>query len=200
LTENVSDHRVNLLNMALSSKPGTLEIQECEDNPYVSSVYDVTEYNANASVRKISVPTSTGDVKISELGLERITILKIDAEGHDFDVLAGFQKAISNGTIDFIQFEYNVFTLLAKRSLREFHHLLSKGYVLGRLLPHGIEVCGYHFIIDNFGQSNWVAIRKNLIDEKFIKNFNLSIMEGLAGIALKSDVEDLPDIKSLLRL
>jgi len=198
LIKNISDPRVHLFNVALGSEQGELMMNESLDNNRISSVYDVTKHTSVARVKKIVVPVTIGDVKLKELGLSNITLLKIDVEGHDYNALSGFQNAMKNGNIDFVQFEYNAYTLIGGRSLREFYELLSDKYILTRLLPDGLEALGYHFTLDNFSHSNWVAIRKDIIDEKLVKTLNIRTGRGLFRDSLVVDIKDNPELMSLL--
>jgi FkbM family methyltransferase len=200
LQKNVVDSRAELLNIALSSEPGCLQINSAIDNPYVSSVHDVNLYDAEAKTVGIQVPTSTGHAEMVGNGLSRVSIVKIDAEGHDYEVLKGFQPGLSNQLIEIVQFEYNIFTLLGRRSLREFFELLEPNYLVCRLLPSGLEACGYHFCLDDFHQSNWVAISKNILNQELARQFNVTMASGLPGMALKRRLNDDAALRDALRL
>lgn len=181
---------VKLINLALSSQPGTMTIHTVPDNPYIASVYNGNLYSAELGKVAIDLRATTGDELVREHTLEHIDILKIDAEGHDFEVLIGFQSSIERGIVDLIQFEYNIFTLEAGRSLYDFFEFLSPHYLVCRLLPQGLEVCGYHSTLDNFGQSNWVALRKNILDPDLAERLKLRRARGLPGLALEKALEN----------
>ena len=92
-------------------------------------------------------------------GIERIDLLKIDAEGHDFEVLAGTRELIDAGAIDIIQFEYNQRWIYGGRFLRDVFLLLADtDYAIGKVTPRGIQWCAeYDCRLESFVQGNWLA-------------------------------------------
>ncbi len=90
-------------------------------------------------------------------------MLKVDTEGHELSVLRGFGDLLSAEVIDCIQFEYGGTTLDAHTTLRELYQfLVSRGFVIGRLLPTSIEVQNYHPFMEDFEYRNYVALGKEL--------------------------------------
>lgn len=53
----------------------------------------------------IYVNINKGDTFCRENDIRRITYLKIDAEGHDLDVIMGFSKLLLGGKIEYVQVE-----------------------------------------------------------------------------------------------
>jgi FkbM family methyltransferase len=51
------------------------------------------------------VDVTTGDAFCGRHGLEHVDFLKIDAEGHDLQVLIGFKEMLSRQAVDFVQVE-----------------------------------------------------------------------------------------------
>ncbi len=198
LQENVHDARAQLFHLALSSAEGTIAMNSAPNSPDVSSVHDVSLFQSGARTEKIEVPASTGDRQMADLGVNHLGLLKIDAEGHDLDVLRGFEAGLDADRIDVIQFEYNIFTLSARRTLRKFFDLLGARYLVCRLLPAGLEACGYHSSLDDFRQTNWVALRLATIDRAEIKTLNIVPARGLAGDALRETLAKVPLLSQLL--
>jgi FkbM family methyltransferase len=184
LTKAVADPRAVLLNKALSSTEGELAMHSVMGHSDLSSAYPLHHAGRDVEVEVVRVDATTGDAEMRRLGIDYVTILKVDAEGHDLAVLEGFSDARSKGRIDFIQFEYNHATLAAGRSLRDFFRLIEDSYLLCRLLPNGLEASGYHPVLDDFSQSNWVAIRLDIIDAPLIRDLNVRAAHGLAGAEL----------------
>lgn len=191
---------VQLINMALSSRSGTMTINAVPDNPYIASIYGGNLFGDGLERQPIELRSTTGDDLVGEHALKHIDILKIDAEGHDFEVLIGFKSSIEQGIIDFIQFEYNIFTLEAGKSLYDFFDFLSSHYLVCRLLPQGLEACGYDATLDNFGQSNWVAVRKNILSPELVTRLELRRARGLPGLALEKALRYDEPLHTLLKL
>jgi hypothetical protein len=126
--------------------------------------------------------------------------MKVDAEGHDLPVIRGFYETIAAGKIDFIQFEYNYFSLIARWSLKDFFDLAGNSFALCRLLPQGLEACGYHVTMDNFGQSNWVMIRDALIDQDLVEHLKIRPAKGLPGQALREQLSPDSRLRAALGL
>ncbi|PTS73442.1 hypothetical protein DBR17_18260 [Sphingomonas sp. HMWF008] len=197
LTETVVNQRAHLRNKALSDTPGTLDFNASELTA-VSSVYDVHKFDSSLAVSKISVPAVTGDDECKETGIDRIDLLKIDTEGHDLAVLSGFAGMLSRGAVDIIQFEYNVFTLLARRGLFDFYDLLQDRFFLCRLLPNGLELMAYQRELDNFAQSNWICLRKDIVDADLVKRLGIRLPDGDRRAVTLRGLADSPTIAKLL--
>ena len=91
--------------------------------------------------------------------IERIHLLKIDAEGHDFEVLAGARELMEAGAIDIIQFEYNHRWIYGGRFLWDAFRLLAEtDYAIGKVTPRGIQWRReYDWRLESFTQSNWLG-------------------------------------------
>lgn len=186
LQQAITDQRFEPVNAALSDSSGSLVIQEYLDKPELASLH--ADYSDDSAVTDVTIEARTGDEEIARLGLERIHLLKVDTEGHDHAVLAGYKSAIDAGRIDVIQFEYNYTTLIADKSLKMFFDLLGANYLLCRLLPHGLEACAYHPVLDDFTQANWIAIRRGLVDEAAVRHFNICPARGIVLRDLKREL------------
>jgi FkbM family methyltransferase len=200
LQRKIADTRVTLVNRALSSQLAKLALHSAIDNPYISSVYDIRIWQPDARVEDIEIEAVTGDDEIRRLGLTKLTIIKVDAEGHDADIIAGFRDTLASGNVEFVQFEYNALTLIGLQSLRRFYEMLGGSYVICRLLPKGLEAHGYHVSIDTFSQSNWVAVRNDIIDRDMVAMLRMRVAHGLPGEALRKQLANRPEICGVLGL
>jgi hypothetical protein len=77
------------------------------------------------------------DDVIAVLSIQSIALLKIDVEGHEFEVLRGAHEAISRGVVDVIQFEFNEMNAYSNIFLRNFIEFLPQ-YKFYRLLPNDL--------------------------------------------------------------
>lgn len=102
--------------------------------------------------------------EMNRLKAEPVGFLKVDAEGHDFEVLEGLGDKLQK--IKFIQFEFNEFHVFSRTFIRDFHTLLSPSHDLfridtGRL--HDLRV--YNPYQEIFRYQNLVAIHKTITPE-----------------------------------
>ena len=197
LTANVKDARAHLFNKALSNVPGQLEFN-ASDLSVVSSVYDVHRFDHTLKVTKVTVPAATGDAECARLGVTHIDLLKVDTEGHDLTVLRGFEGMLARGAVDVIQFEYNIFTLLAREGLFDFYDFLGERYFLCRLLPTGLELMAYERGLDNFSQSNWICVRKGFLTREMVDQLNIHLPAGPRRAITLAALADRPDVAKLL--
>ena len=58
--------------------------------------------------------------KIDDLKLERLNLLKIDAEGNEYKILLGAKQALQANIIDVIQFEFNEMNVISRVFMKDF--------------------------------------------------------------------------------
>jgi len=103
LEANVADQpRVRVFNTALGRRSGRAHVTK---RPASTSNRIVESPNLFERRKTESVAMTSGDEFSTQHGIERIGFLKIDAEGHDLDVLVGFQRMLSARQIDFLETE-----------------------------------------------------------------------------------------------
>ena len=96
----------------------------------------------------------TGDEVCREFGVTQIDFLKVDAEGADYEVLAGFSAMLAAQKIAAIQFEHE-----GGRYLRDFYDLLEpKGYALGKLYANYVDFRRHTADLEHFLGPNYLAI------------------------------------------
>lgn len=124
------------------------------------------------------VRMTTMDSFLEQRGIERVTMVKIDTEGFDLDVLRGAKNTLAQGRIDLVQFEYNWRWLLNKSSLLDvFDFIKDKPYRLGKLVGNSIIVHDdWHFELDRFFENNYVLVLKGSAMEGQVRigRFNAS--------------------------
>jgi FkbM family methyltransferase len=107
------------------------------------------------------VATATLDSYVEQAGLDHITLLKIDTEGHDLAVLRGARTLLAEQRIFIAQFEYNHRWVYARSYLRDVFNLLEPfGYRLGKLTPRGVEFYPrWDPDLETYIEGNYVACR-----------------------------------------
>lgn len=148
---------VYLNNYALGARPGEIEFNYCAGNPEISSRYFPRHYGAGAS-EPIIVPVTTGDAYCTEREIDQIAMLKIDVEGMECEVLAGFASILGAHRIGIIQFEYGFGWVGARRYLKDACDLLAGvGYRVFRQYPDGDDLLAYTEADEDFRPRNFIA-------------------------------------------
>ena len=113
--------------------------------------------------RPVPVTTITIDDYVAEHAVRRVDFMKVDTEGHDLSVLRGARRALEDGTIRALSFEFGSGNVNSRTFFRDFWDLLTPcGYRLARVLPSGrlLSVRQYYEDCEYFrGVSNYVAAR-----------------------------------------
>jgi FkbM family methyltransferase len=91
--------------------------------------------------------------------IDHISLLKIDAEGHDLEVIRGANAMLQQQSIDVLQFEYNQRWIFSSAFLRDVFNILSPlGYAIGKITPHGVEFYeGWDWELETFREGNYLA-------------------------------------------
>lgn len=148
------DGEVQIIAAALSSRSGTAEFFIMGEGYGTNSLHA-----QSASQKTESVRLTTADEYCAQNQIARIDLLKIDAEGHDLEVLRGAGGMLSRRAIQVLQFEYNQRWIESRHFLKDaFDLLLPLGYHLGKITPRGIEFYpAYHFELESFREANYLA-------------------------------------------
>ncbi len=100
------------------------------------------------------------DSLCDELDVERIDLLKIDAEGAELDVLRGAGDMLGS-RIGIIEFEFVGTAIDAHHALRDFVDLLEPAYCIHRLLPGALWPLDYTERSEIFEYANYIALQKS---------------------------------------
>jgi FkbM family methyltransferase len=147
---------------AVQVDPRALAASEGEADFFSNAVGSGTNSLSALSGETVErVRTTTLDAFVVENGLRNVGLLKIDAEGFDFEVLKGGERTLAAGLVEVAQFEYNGQWLVNHRALRDvFEYLRGKPYRFGKLAGRSIELYAeWHPELDRFFENNYVLIR-----------------------------------------
>ncbi len=141
---------------ALSSRSGYIDLNIVHEGAGTNSLVGVP---GRSYARTELVEVSTLDAFAQQQNLAYIDLLKIDAEGHDFDVILGAEKLVNHAQIGVIQFEYNWRWIYGKHFLWEaFQFFQKRGYILGKVTPKGIQFYpDYDVSLESFVEGNYIA-------------------------------------------
>jgi FkbM family methyltransferase len=144
------------LNAAVSDASGVVNFFGMGDLAGTSSLYEMPG-SAQETVNALTL-----DQFAIDRGIERISFVKSDTEGHEMHVLRGASKLLSCGEIDVWQFEYNHRWVFSRSYLRDvFEFVTDKPYSVGRLTPASINTFKqWHPELERYFETNYVLIRK----------------------------------------
>lgn len=132
--------RIKLLQMALGAENGTISLFDYSnaDGSQHASVYEgVIKDLHNSEAVSCTVEVNRLDFVAEKLSLsERISLVKIDTEGNELDVLKGSEQLIKGGIVDLFHVEFNEMNVISRVFMRDIQKILSD-YVGYRLLPAG---------------------------------------------------------------
>jgi hypothetical protein len=111
----------------------------------------------------ISVELTTVDDFMSSEKIERLNLVKVDAEGHELAILKGAANAITAGKIDLVQFEFNEMNVVSRTFFKDFYAALPR-FSFYRMLVDGLAPVGDYRARTHelFFLHNVIAIRDGL--------------------------------------
>ena len=144
--------------LALSEHAGSMELIVVHEGAGSNSLVPFADAG-RASGDREQVQVSTLDAFCAERDLRRVTLVKIDAEGHDLAVLRGAERMLAEHRVDLVQFEYNHRWIDARAFLLDTFVLLQRhGYALAKVTPTGVEVYPHwHSELETFREGNYLA-------------------------------------------
>jgi FkbM family methyltransferase len=157
LSQALSGQPVSLHHAALSEEVGSSVLYVAAPGAGTNSLHRSSQVLTGLTTEEVR--TTTLDAFADGTGLDHITLVKIDAEGHDLTILRGALRLLTEHRISVTQFEYNHRWVYAHSFLRDAFELLEPlGYRLGKLTPQGVEFYpGWDADLETFVEGNYVA-------------------------------------------
>jgi FkbM family methyltransferase len=155
------------LNLGCGDKEERLQLYDykgyAEGSMHASLYGEAIEEIHGAESQSYAVNVTTIDNFVAKNEIQRIHLLKIDAEGNEIRVIWGAKKCIANGLVDIIQFEFNEMNVISRSFFRDFRDALH-GYKFYRLLPNGLLPLEPYkpLMCELFAYQNIVAVRTEL--------------------------------------
>lgn len=157
---------IHCFNLGMSSK-STAKMMYTYENEMTSqhaSIYKdvLVDLHGADRVKEIMFNTTTIDEFCEANGIDHIDLLKIDTEGHEWEVLIGAKRMVEEDRIHLIQFEFNEMNIIARVFLKDFYQFL-RGYRIYRLDSNGL------IPLFEYNSSNEIFKFQNLlaVSEKF---------------------------------
>jgi FkbM family methyltransferase len=154
LTERIGEQaQVNRL--AVSDHCGSATLHVVAPRAGTNSLHG----DPDAALPTEEVETTTVDAYLESRNIDHVEMLKVDTEGHDFEVLSGCRRALRAQAVSLVQFEYNHRWIRARHYLKDAFELLEPlGYRIGKLTPRGIEPYpGWDPDLETFVEGNYLA-------------------------------------------
>jgi FkbM family methyltransferase len=153
------DPRVAVRAVGLSDHAGDVDVRFYPDQQRLSSLtarHDLRYELVQGRVER-------GDEQFDHEAGDRVDLLKIDAEGVDYEVLLGFEKMLAGGRVAVVQFEYGPLCAETKHLLRDYVEFLGDfGFEVGKLYPESVDFRPYDVWRDeDFRGPNHVAVLKS---------------------------------------
>ncbi|MEJ1237885.1 FkbM family methyltransferase [Chryseolinea sp. T2] len=148
--------------LGLGSTPESKTMFSYSDDPSSehASVHKgvFSDSNKLKSVVAIDTEFTTLDSFCEMKQFDCIDLLKIDTEGHEYEVLKGSARMLNNGSIRVIQFEFGECNVYSRVFLKDFYDLLQ-GYEFYRLGSNRLIPLRTHSAINEIFQfQNIVAV------------------------------------------
>ena len=164
LVTATEDAGVTCVRVACGAVVGVADLHSVPGMPGLSSLHDRDLSGVNLAMTEVErVPVTTVAAYCEEQGIVEVDMLKVDAEGHDYDVLLGAGTLITEGRIAAVQFEFGGTNIDARTFLRDFVRLLSPHYRIYRLLLDGLEELHYSEREEIFVATNYLALRSDVV-------------------------------------
>jgi len=157
LSATLREKGVTLVRMAMSDQTGWAVLHVVAPGAGTNSLHSPAYADSDMATEK--VPVTTLEAYADRTGLDHITLLKVDAEGHDLAVLRGALLLFGKQRISVVQFEYNHRWINARCFLRDAFDLLQPlGYRIGKLTSAGVEFYPrWDADLETFTEGNYVA-------------------------------------------
>lgn len=164
--ESIGDARIVLLKKALSDASGeeTLHFDR-EGSGIASLALRRLDYHGVKIEGGEIVSVTTLDRIIAELDIRQIDFAKFDIEGYEYKAFLGAEKALSEGKIKALAFEFGGCNIDTRTYFRDFWYFLTeRNYRLAIINPLGrpLPILRYHEGLECFLSTNFVAWRSDL--------------------------------------
>jgi FkbM family methyltransferase len=154
-----SDPLVHLNPAGLSDSEGTIEIRHYEGLEALTTAVD---YPHPFPFQTLRARVTTGAAYAASCGVQHIDLLKIDVEGMEEQVLAGFDPLFQRQAIDLVQFEYGRVSILTGFLLRHFYCFFEqRGFLVGKIYPEYVDFRAYSMEDEDFLGPNYLACRRD---------------------------------------
>ena len=154
LSERIKCPQVARVRAACGRQSGTAIMSVFFPGAGINTLIRDASAASTEEIRVISV-----DEYCSVNSISSITLLKIDAEGYDFEVIAGAQHMLTTKAIGILQFEYSRHWIGTRNCLKDaFDFLCPMGFQIGKLAGSVVEFYQkWHWEMESYREANYIA-------------------------------------------
>jgi FkbM family methyltransferase len=152
--------RARVNGLAVSSRQGEAEMNIVGDTAGTNSL-DGARFGAG---RSLTVKLTTIADHLAQIGADEVALVKIDAEGHDIEILRSLGDLMARRAFGLLQFEYNHRWLANRGSLEEVFDLAAgTDYRVARIVPAGPCLYdGWNAELDRYFEANYALVRSDV--------------------------------------
>jgi len=156
---------IEMHNCALGNFSGKAQIAIVPNQSTLASLVENLQEGGGRISNNTEIDVVKGSEYIHNSGIERISLLKVDTEGFESEVLKGFEAAILKA--DVVQFEYGKGNIFSRYHLHDYFRDYSAWFFIGKLFPGGVLFHDeYDWKLDDHIGPNYVMVNRNRIDIK----------------------------------
>lgn len=161
LARNTKNLNITTLNLGVGASEGALILYDYASNDgsqHASLYKGVIEQIHKSQAIEHQVKVITIDGFIAGKSIKKVILLKIDTEGHEYEVLKGAELSIKSGVIEIIHLEFNEMNVVSRVFFKDIWDFLPN-YDLYRMLPDGlVPIKNYNSVFcEIFAYQNIVA-------------------------------------------
>lgn len=155
---------VLLNNFGLGSANAELHLNFSASADTITSLYPLI-YNQN-DTEVVTCEIRVGDDYVIDRNISMISILKIDVEGMEFEVLRGFERSFAEKRICAVQFEHGPSHIESGHLLRDFINFFEqREFKVFRVMPQGLRAFSYSYDDESFAGRNFMAVQGELFPD-----------------------------------
>ena len=169
------DSRIKLNNLGLSKENQDSEIYTVARDTGMTSLYQrKLEHFGYEMENTETVTLITLDDYCVKNKIDWIDYLKMDVEGHEYDVLKGSKNMLESKKIGIIQHEFGGCNIDSRTYFQDFWYLLNKNYHIYRLLKNGLKkIKQYEEEQERFLTSTFLSVLKNYKKNMFVNDLQI---------------------------
>jgi len=153
-----SEPRCRLNNIGLGSRDTAVTLDYYPENDTVTTSILGKQIHKQERIA-LEGRLIRGDDYCATAKVQAIDLLKIDVEGSENEVLAGFETMIADGRIKVIQFEYGMANIYTRFLLRDYYELLeAHDFAVGKIYPDFVDFGRYDPRQEDFRGPNYLAV------------------------------------------